>query len=67
MISSLDPEDFDIDDPKTTREQAAQNFLDEIDFVDAIADIGHGLRYVNHITNLTGKGFPYPGKVDFCS
>lgn len=64
-MPSLDSEDVDTDDPKSTREQAAQNFLDKIDFVGAVTDIGHGPKYVNYITNLTDKGFPYPGKVGF--
>ncbi|KAI9926424.1 hypothetical protein MW887_004189 [Aspergillus wentii] len=62
----LNPEQFDIEDLKESREDADMMFLHEADGVENVYAIHHGPRYITHVTQPAGQEMPYPdGWADF--
>ncbi|XHG03716.1 hypothetical protein AWENTII_007009 [Aspergillus wentii] len=62
----LNPEQFDIEDLKESREDADMMFLHEADGVENVYAIHHGPRYITYVTQPAGQEMPYPdGWADF--
>lgn len=46
----MNPKSFDIEDEERNLEIAANHFLYEIDAVEMVEEIGHGPKYIDHVT-----------------
>lgn len=59
--TSLQPDEFDLENLQNTKEQAILEYLEEAKQVEGIGQIGHGLAYIDNVRQ-PAESFPlYPG------
>lgn len=59
--TSLQPDEFDLENPQNTKERAILEYLEEVKLVEDVEEIGHGPAYIDHVRQPAGSFFPYPG------
>lgn len=58
--TSLNPSPFDISDLSNHKNITDEDFLDEVKGIWYLSLLGHGPRYITHVTVDAGAEFPYP-------